>query len=127
MSVQTIEIRRPRQQTVRAGSEMLDVLSRSTALEPFEINLAMMACEDGCMGRCDMSAQLTELIIRDVAIKLHRAGSGPKLMFLHGAGGVPQWLPFFDALSDHYEVLVPEHSGFGGSDDESLGEGVTKV
>jgi|SRR5215469_12284673 len=45
-----------------------------------------------------MPAQLTELKIQDVAIKLHRAGSGPKLLFLHGVGGVPQWLPFFDAL-----------------------------
>ena len=64
-----------------------------------------------------MPAQPTELKIGDVAIRLHRAGSGPKLLFLHGAGGVPQWLPFFDALADHYEVLVPEHPGFGGSDD----------
>src|ERR1700730_9734171 len=64
-----------------------------------------------------MPAQLTELKIGDVAIRLHRAGSGPKLLFLHGAGGVPQWLPFFDALADHYEVLVPEHPGFGSSDD----------
>ena len=32
-------------------------------------------------------------------------------------GGVPQWLPFFDALAERYEVLVPEHPGFGGSDD----------
>ena len=64
-----------------------------------------------------MPAQLTELIIGDVAIRLRRAGSGPKLLFLHGAGGVPQWLPFFDALADHYEVLVPEHPGFGSSDD----------
>jgi hypothetical protein len=30
-----------------------------------------------------------------VAIKLHRAGRGPTALFLHGAGGVPQWLPFF--------------------------------
>jgi pimeloyl-ACP methyl ester carboxylesterase len=26
-------------------------------------------------------------------------------------------LPFFDALAENYEVLVPEHPGFGGSDD----------
>lgn len=64
-----------------------------------------------------MPAQLTELKVRDVAVKLHRAGSGPKVLFLHGAGGVPQWVPFFDALSVHYDVIVPEHPGFGGSDD----------
>src|SRR5947199_362105 len=64
-----------------------------------------------------MPAQTTELRVRDVRIKLHRAGNGPTVLFLHGAGGVPQWLPFFDVLAEQYEVLVPEHPGFGGSDD----------
>jgi pimeloyl-ACP methyl ester carboxylesterase len=64
-----------------------------------------------------MLAQLTELKVQDVAIKLHRAGRGPSVLFLHGAGGVPQWLPFFDVLAERYELLVPEHPGFGGSDD----------
>jgi pimeloyl-ACP methyl ester carboxylesterase len=64
-----------------------------------------------------MPAETIELNIRGVTVKLHRAGSGPTVLFLHGAGGTPQWLPFFDALAEHYEVLVPEHPGFGGSDD----------
>src|SRR5437763_4990434 len=64
-----------------------------------------------------MPAQTTELRVRDVRIKLHHAGNGPTVLFLHGAGGVPQWLPFFDALAEHYDLLVPEHPGFGGSDD----------
>jgi pimeloyl-ACP methyl ester carboxylesterase len=64
-----------------------------------------------------MAAQLTELNIRGVTVKLHRAGAGPAVLFLHGAGGVPVWLPFFDALAERYTVLVPEHPGFGGSDD----------
>jgi pimeloyl-ACP methyl ester carboxylesterase len=64
-----------------------------------------------------MPVQTTELRVRDVRIKLHRAGNGPTVLFLHGAGGVPQWLPFFDRLAEGYELLVPEHPGFGGSDD----------
>src|SRR5947209_8868654 len=64
-----------------------------------------------------MPAQTTELRVRDVRIKLHRAGSGSTVLFLHGAGGVAQWLPFFDALAEDYELLVPEHPGFGGSAD----------
>jgi pimeloyl-ACP methyl ester carboxylesterase len=64
-----------------------------------------------------MAAETTELNIRGVTVRLHRAGSGPVVLFLHGAGGVPQWLPFFDALAGRYTVLVPEHPGFGGSDD----------
>lgn len=64
-----------------------------------------------------MPANLTELTIRGVTVKLHRAGAGPIVLFLHGAGGVPQWLPFFDTISQRYQLLVPEHPGFGGSDD----------
>jgi hypothetical protein len=30
---------------------------------------------------------------------------------------LPQWLPFFDPLAKRCELLVPEHPGFGGSDD----------
>src|SRR3982075_4314510 len=63
-----------------------------------------------------MPAQTTEVRVRDVRIKLHRAGNGPTVLFLHGAGGVSQWLPFLDALAEHYDLLVPELPGFGGSD-----------
>jgi len=64
-----------------------------------------------------MPAHVSEMTFRGVSIRLHRAGKGPTALFLHGAGGVPQWLPFFDALAERYELLVPEHPGFGGSDD----------
>lgn len=53
-------------------------------------------------------------------IALRRAGKGAPLLFLHGADGYSQWLPFFDALAERNELLVPEHPGFGGSDDPPL-------
>src|SRR2546421_11533317 len=68
-------------------------------------------------GAAGMPPQMSELKVRNVEIRLHRAGRGPTVLFLHGAGGVPQWLPFFDALAEHYELLVPEHPGFGVSAD----------
>jgi pimeloyl-ACP methyl ester carboxylesterase len=64
-----------------------------------------------------MAPETSELEVGSVRVRLHRAGQGPRVLFLHGAGGVPQWLPFFDALAERCEVLVPEHPGFGGSDD----------
>ncbi len=64
-----------------------------------------------------MPAQLAEFRVGDIAVKLYRAGRGSTALFLHGAGGVPQWLPFFDRLAERCELLVPEHPGFGGSDD----------
>jgi pimeloyl-ACP methyl ester carboxylesterase len=39
------------------------------------------------------------------------------VLLLHGAGRVPQWRPFFEALAERYELLVPEHPGFGDFDD----------
>jgi pimeloyl-ACP methyl ester carboxylesterase len=61
--------------------------------------------------------QATESIIktRGGDMLLRRAGSGPTVLFLHGAGGVPGWLPFFDKLSDRFDFLVPDHPSFGKS------------
>src|SRR5689334_24586685 len=46
-----------------------------------------------------------------------RGGSGPPLVFLHGASGHTGWLPVFERLAQRFDVLVPEHPGFGASDD----------
>ncbi len=64
-----------------------------------------------------MSHSSERLTTRGLSVRALRGGRGPKLIFLHGAGGWPAWLPFFERLSQHYEVLVPEHPGFGASDD----------
>lgn len=49
-------------------------------------------------------------------IGVMRAGVGEPLLFLHGARGGNQWLPFMDALAVNFEVFVPEHPGFGKSE-----------
>lgn len=54
--------------------------------------------------------------VRDVSVRMLRGGSGPPVLFLHGANGWPQWLPFFDLLAKACDVRVPEHPGFGTSD-----------
>lgn len=60
--------------------------------------------------------QTTETVLdfRNCKLLLRRAGSGPPVLYLHGAGGV-QWLPFFDKLSDRFALLVPDHPSFGRS------------
>jgi pimeloyl-ACP methyl ester carboxylesterase len=42
-----------------------------------------------------------------------RKGSGEPLLYLHGAGLTRQWLPLFEQLSENFDVVVPEHPGFG--------------
>jgi pimeloyl-ACP methyl ester carboxylesterase len=44
---------------------------------------------------------------------LRRGGSGEPLLFLHGASGAPAVLPFMERLAQRFEVLVPEHPGYG--------------
>lgn len=53
---------------------------------------------------------------RDTSVRLRRDGKGERVLFLHGAGGWPAWGPFFTSLAGNYEVLLPEHPGFGLSD-----------
>jgi pimeloyl-ACP methyl ester carboxylesterase len=64
-------------------------------------------------------AQPTEgmLDVRGTRIRVLRGGSGTPLIFLHGASGHVGWLPFLDALSQRFDVIAPEHPGFGASDD----------
>lgn len=45
-----------------------------------------------------------------------RAGSGAPLLFLHGANGASRWAPFMAELAKSFDVIVPEHPGFGRSD-----------
>jgi pimeloyl-ACP methyl ester carboxylesterase len=55
--------------------------------------------------------------INGLKFRLLRGGRGTPVLFLHGANGFPGWLPLFERLSADHDVIVPEHPGFGASDD----------
>ena len=64
-----------------------------------------------------MAAQsISILAIRDCRIRLMRGGSGAPLVFLHGGGGIGIWLPSMARLAKKFDVMAPEHPGFGESD-----------
>lgn len=46
-------------------------------------------------------------------VSVLRGGAGDPLLFLHGAAGAGRWLPFMKLLAEKFEVIVPEHPGFG--------------
>lgn len=48
---------------------------------------------------------------------LRRGGAGQPLLFLHGASGAPAIMPFMEKLAQRFDVLVPEHPGYGLSDE----------
>jgi pimeloyl-ACP methyl ester carboxylesterase len=57
------------------------------------------------------------LDVRGCRVTLKRGGAGPVLLYLHGAGGAAAVQPFMRELAASHTVLVPEHPGFGGSDE----------
>src|SRR6187455_2257985 len=58
---------------------------------------------------------------------LRRAGKGEPLLFLHGASGAPAIMPFMEKLAQRFDVLVPEHPGWGKSDEPAWLENIHDV
>lgn len=59
----------------------------------------------------------TDSAMEAAGIKLHvaRGGRGRPVMVLHHETGTLDRLPFYDALAQHYDVLVPHHPGYSRS------------
>jgi pimeloyl-ACP methyl ester carboxylesterase len=64
------------------------------------------------------------LDVGDRKIHLQRGGDGPPLLFLHGAGAADTWSPCHVALAERFDVVAPDHPGFGRSE---LLDGVNDV
>jgi len=66
------------------------------------------------MAGVDWAASTVEAAGR----KLHlmRAGRGRPVVVLHHETGTLDRLPFYDALAQHYDVLVPHHPGYSRSE-----------
>ncbi|MGH3343034.1 MAG: alpha/beta fold hydrolase [Carbonactinosporaceae bacterium] len=65
-----------------------------------------------------------DLPVRGTRVNLLAAGSGPPLLYLHGAGDLGTWPPVLSALAEDYTVIRPDHPGFNGSAD---GEAIDSV
>ena len=52
-----------------------------------------------------------------VAVRYFEGGSGPALVFLHGAGGVTAEDPFLNSLAEKHHVYAPLIPGYGDSDE----------
>jgi pimeloyl-ACP methyl ester carboxylesterase len=65
-------------------------------------------------------AEVTEEFLELPGGRVHllRGGTGEPVLFLHAAGGSGQWLPFYDLIANAgFEVIAPDHPGFGKSDE----------
>ena len=54
--------------------------------------------------------------VNGFSARVWRKGSGAKLGFLAGYGGLPRWIPFLDELAKSRTVIVPSLPGFPGGD-----------
>lgn len=65
--------------------------------------------------------------INGANIRYQRAGSGQPLLFLHGEQGLNGWEAPLESLARHFDVIAPDHPGFGGSDTPDWLEDVADV
>ena len=54
-----------------------------------------------------------DIELGEVKLHLRRGGRGRPVLVLHHDIGTPDSLPFYDALADKFDVIVPNHPGFG--------------
>ncbi len=54
--------------------------------------------------------------VNGFSTRVWRKGSGPRLGFLAGFGGLPRWVPFLDRLAEQRTVIVPSLPGFPGGE-----------
>lgn len=53
------------------------------------------------------------VVVQGIPTVYRRAGKGETVVYLHGGGNTRAWLPFHQELAKHYDVIAPEHPGFG--------------
>jgi pimeloyl-ACP methyl ester carboxylesterase len=53
------------------------------------------------------------LEVGGLPVAYRRKGTGEPTLYLHGAGMTRMWLPHLEALSEHVDVIAPEHPGYG--------------
>lgn len=57
----------------------------------------------------------TTVDVNGCACRVWTKGTGPKIGFLAGFGGLPRWIPFLDRLAESRTVIVPSLPGFPGA------------
>jgi pimeloyl-ACP methyl ester carboxylesterase len=56
------------------------------------------------------------IAINGCKLSLQRGGKGAPLIYLHGTDGLAEWPAILDTLAERFEVIVPDHPGFGASE-----------
>jgi pimeloyl-ACP methyl ester carboxylesterase len=68
--------------------------------------------------------QESHVAVAGLQLRLRRAGRGAPLLLLHHDTGTLDQLPVYAALAERYDLLLPEHPGYGQSDRPTWMRGV---
>lgn len=60
--------------------------------------------------------QSADIDLRGSKVHVHRFGTGEPLLFLHGLQGMAENEPGLQELSERFQIIAPDHPGFGRSD-----------
>jgi pimeloyl-ACP methyl ester carboxylesterase len=60
--------------------------------------------------------ETSTIAVNGFPTRIWRKGTGPKIGFFAGFGGLPRWIPFLDELARSRTVIVPSLPGFPGGD-----------
>lgn len=56
------------------------------------------------------------IAVAGLTLRLLRGGNGEPVVVLHHSTGNPGWIPFYERLSEHFSVTVPDMPGYGQSE-----------
>lgn len=62
-----------------------------------------------------MSFQVQTINVDGREISFRRGGAGAPLLYLHGTDSLTHWPEILDDLAKSYDVIAPDHPGFGGT------------
>jgi pimeloyl-ACP methyl ester carboxylesterase len=74
-----------------------------------------------------MTFQQSYVTVDGCRVNLRRGGRGQPLLYLHGASGAPVIMPFMEKLAERFDVLVPEHPGYGLSEEPAWLENIHDI
>ena len=61
------------------------------------------------------NANESTVTVGSAKVQMFSGGSGPPLLYFHGAGGNPGWQPYHQALAGKHKVYAPSMPGFNGT------------
>jgi len=67
------------------------------------------------------------MTVEGCKVVVQRGGSGEPMLYLHGAGVVNMVQPFMELLGENFDLIVPQHPGFGESEMPEWLEGMADM